>query len=88
MVESQRDAGSGTSHGHRSPTPFQVFIAKYSYDPEQYSPNENPDIELALTAGDYLFVYGEMDEVRDENVASWRNPILRPRIFFVRLWVT
>ena len=44
--------------------PFQVFMAKYSYDPEQYSPNENPDVELALTAGDYLFVYGDMDEVR------------------------
>jgi len=43
---------------------FQVFMAKYSYDPEQYSPNENPDVELALTAGDYLFVYGDMDEVR------------------------
>jgi len=44
--------------------PFQVFIAKYSYDPDQYSPNDNPDVELALTAGDYLFVYGDMDEVR------------------------
>jgi len=61
MIDSQRL--SGTSRG-RSPMPFQVFIAKYSYDPEQYSPNENPDVELALTAGDYLFVYGDMDEVR------------------------
>jgi len=61
MVDSQLDAGS--SYG-RSQTPFQVFMAKYSYDPEQYSPNDNPDVELALTAGDYLFVYGEMDEVR------------------------
>ena len=61
MVESQRS--SGTSRG-RSPLLFQVFIAKYSYDPEQYSPNENPDVELTLTAGDYLFVYGDMDEVR------------------------
>jgi len=61
MVDSQ--AVTGTSRG-RSPMPFQVFIAKYSYDPDQYSPNENPDVELALTAGDYLFVYGEMDEVR------------------------
>lgn len=43
---------------------FQVFVAKYNYDPVQYSPNENPEAELALTAGDYLFIYGEMDEVR------------------------
>ena len=25
------------------------------------SPNENYDLELLLTAGDYLYVYGEMD---------------------------
>ena len=54
---------------------FQVFIAKYSYDPEQYSPNENPDVELALTAGDYLFVYGEMDEVRRKPSTTIRRPI-------------
>ena len=65
MVETQR--GCGTSRG-RSPTQFQVFMAKYSYDPDQYSPNENPDVELALTAGDYLFVYGDMDEVRRKRI--------------------
>ena len=42
---------------------FQVFIAKYNYDPVHLSPNENPDAELAFIAGDYLFIYGEMDEV-------------------------
>jgi hypothetical protein len=44
-------------------TTYQVYLAKYSYDPVQYSPNDNPDIELPLTAGDYLFIYGDMDEV-------------------------
>ncbi|PFX31720.1 RIMS-binding protein 2 [Stylophora pistillata] len=39
-----------------------VYIARYSYDPQQYSPNENPDMELAFQAGDYLYVFGEMDE--------------------------
>ena len=63
MVDSQQSCGSTSRR--RSPTPFQVFIAKYSYDPDQYSPNENPDVELALTAGDYLFVYGDMDEVSE-----------------------
>ena len=44
-------------------TPFQVFVAKYSYDPDQFSPNDHPEAELALNAADYVFVYGEMDEV-------------------------
>ena len=42
---------------------FAVFVAKYTYDPNQFSPNENPDAELSLNAGDYVFVYGDMDEV-------------------------
>ena len=41
-----------------------VYIARYSYDPGQHSPNENPEMELAFQAGDYLYVFGEMDEVR------------------------
>ena len=44
---------------------FSVFVAKYTYDPEQFSPNENPDAELHLNAGDYVFVYGDMDEVSE-----------------------
>jgi len=39
-----------------------VYIAKYSYDPSEMSPNQNFDLELPLTAGDYLYVYGDMDE--------------------------
>ena len=42
---------------------FQVFVAKYNYDPLVYSPNENPEAELTLNAGDYVIVYGGMDEV-------------------------
>lgn len=41
-----------------------VYIARYSYDPVQHSPNDNPEMELAFQAGDYLYVFGEMDEVR------------------------
>ena len=44
--------------------PFQVYVAKYNYDPDQYSPNENPDAELILLTGDYIFIYGDTDEVR------------------------
>jgi len=43
--------------------PIQVYVAKYSYDPWKYSPNESPETELPLSAGDYVLIYGEMDEV-------------------------
>ncbi|RZF46120.1 hypothetical protein LSTR_LSTR012980, partial [Laodelphax striatellus] len=39
-----------------------VYIARYSYDPYQQSPNECPEAELAISAGDYLLVWGIMDE--------------------------
>lgn len=41
-----------------------VQIHRYSYDPFQHSPNENPEAELAVNAGDYVLVWGAMDEVR------------------------
>ncbi|XP_013782943.1 RIMS-binding protein 2-like [Limulus polyphemus] len=40
----------------------KVYIARYTYDPLQQSPNENPEAELALNAGDYVLIFGEMDE--------------------------
>ena len=40
-----------------------VYIAKYNYDPFRFSPNENPEAELTINAGDYIFIVGEMDEV-------------------------
>lgn len=41
-----------------------VYIAKYSYDPFSQSLNENPEAELSINAGDYLLVWGNVDEVR------------------------
>ncbi len=38
-----------------------IYIAKYTYIPSEMSPNENYDLELPLMAGDYLYVFGEMD---------------------------
>ena len=35
---------------------------RYSYDPFQHSPNEAPESELRLNAGDYVLVWGEVDE--------------------------
>ena len=40
-----------------------MYVAKYHYDPFEFSPNENPEAELPLTAGDYVLVVGDMDEV-------------------------
>ncbi|XP_065333929.1 RIMS-binding protein 2 isoform X16 [Cloeon dipterum] len=39
-----------------------VFMAKYTYDPFTQSPNDHPEAELAVNAGDYLLVWGNMDE--------------------------
>ncbi|XP_033115194.1 uncharacterized protein LOC117115470 isoform X2 [Anneissia japonica] len=39
-----------------------VFIARYNYTPSSDSPNENPDAELPLKAGEYIYVYGDADE--------------------------
>ncbi|XP_076346015.1 RIMS-binding protein 2-like isoform X6 [Tachypleus tridentatus] len=40
----------------------RVYMARYSYDPLQQSPNENPEAELEISAGDYVLIFGEMDE--------------------------
>ncbi|XP_027627177.1 RIMS-binding protein 2 [Tupaia chinensis] len=39
----------------------RLCVARYSYNPFD-GPNENPEAELPLTAGKYLYVYGDMDE--------------------------
>ncbi|EFX79637.1 hypothetical protein DAPPUDRAFT_30197, partial [Daphnia pulex] len=35
---------------------------KYTYDPFSQSPNDNPEAEVSLAAGDYVLVWGTMDE--------------------------
>ncbi|XP_061658634.1 peripheral-type benzodiazepine receptor-associated protein 1 isoform X3 [Syngnathoides biaculeatus] len=40
---------------------LQVYIARYSYNPYD-GPNDNPEMELPLTAGEYIYVYGGMDD--------------------------
>lgn len=39
-----------------------VYIARFSYEPFQHSPNANPEAELPVHAGDYLLVWGQPDE--------------------------
>lgn len=40
----------------------RLFRALFQYIPMRDSPNENPQLELPLQAGDYILVHGEMDE--------------------------
>ncbi|CAN7987757.1 unnamed protein product, partial [Ixodes pacificus] len=40
----------------------RVYVARYSYDPLKQSPNEHPEAELYLNAGDYILIFGDMDE--------------------------
>ncbi|XP_004397691.1 PREDICTED: peripheral-type benzodiazepine receptor-associated protein 1 isoform X2 [Odobenus rosmarus divergens] len=47
--------------GSRGGARIQVFLARYSYNPFE-GPNENPEAELPLTAGEYIYIYGDMDE--------------------------
>ncbi|XP_040100162.1 peripheral-type benzodiazepine receptor-associated protein 1 [Oryx dammah] len=49
------------AEGDRSGARVQVFLARYSYNPFE-GPNENPEAELPLTAGEYIYIYGSMDE--------------------------
>ena len=38
-------------------------IFRYSYDPFQQSLNDNPEYELPLSAGDYVLIWGNVDDV-------------------------
>ncbi|CAF4360198.1 unnamed protein product, partial [Didymodactylos carnosus] len=39
-----------------------IVIAKYSYDPIKFSPNDHPETELPLTMGEYYLIFGNIDE--------------------------
>lgn len=47
---------------------LSVFVAKYTYDPLEHSPNDEPSLELALEAGDYVYIFGDADEVRPAHI--------------------
>ncbi|KAI4482819.1 hypothetical protein M0804_008672 [Polistes exclamans] len=39
-----------------------VYTARFTYEPFQHSPNENPEAELPVQGGDYLLVWGQPDD--------------------------
>lgn len=40
---------------------FIMYFFFISYNPFD-GPNENPEAELPLTAGEYIYIYGDMDD--------------------------
>uniref|UniRef100_A0A0D9SD41 RIMS-binding protein 3A-like n=1 Tax=Chlorocebus sabaeus TaxID=60711 RepID=A0A0D9SD41_CHLSB len=40
---------------------LKIFMAQYNYDPFE-GPNDHPEGELPLTAGDYIYIFGDTDE--------------------------
>ncbi|XP_012886970.1 PREDICTED: RIMS-binding protein 3A-like [Dipodomys ordii] len=50
----------GVSEAPTTPK-LKIFLARYSYNPFE-GPNQHPEGELPLTAGDYVYVFGDMDE--------------------------
>ncbi|XP_043385282.1 RIMS-binding protein 2 isoform X13 [Chelonia mydas] len=60
MGQMDNERNSNTSK-QRYSGKVHLCIARYSYNPFD-GPNENPEAELPLTAGKYLYVYGDMDE--------------------------
>ncbi|KAM5179828.1 RIMS-binding protein 2-like isoform 2-T2 [Mantella aurantiaca] len=62
MEELEPDSVSLNPEPETRPTAkLQVFLARYSYNPFD-GPNENPEAELPLTAGEYIYIYGDMDD--------------------------
>lgn len=54
-------AGEISLRGAAAPLLSIICLSSRSYNPFD-GPNENPEAELPLTAGKYLYVYGDMDE--------------------------
>lgn len=59
QASSQMKEGGGSGG-----SAMAVFVAKFDYNPETDSPNDNPSSELPITTGEYIYVYGDTDEVR------------------------
>eukprot|EP00118_Oscarella_pearsei_P026273 m.309695 g.309695 ORF g.309695 m.309695 type:complete len:1622 (+) comp47390_c0_seq1:223-5088(+) len=48
--------------GKKANNGVSVFVARFNYNPEMDSPNDNPEAELCLKRGEYVYVYGSVDE--------------------------
>jgi hypothetical protein len=73
-IHSQRAQQRSTNFNDKS---AQIVLAKYSYEPLRFSPNDHPEIELPLKLGEYYLIYGDIDEVRSRMLINRKK-----RIFF------
>lgn len=60
--------------------PLKVLVAVCSYNPYD-GPNENPEAELPLVAGKYLYVYGNMDDDGFYEGEGEAAPVMQIHIF-------
>ena len=68
ITQSKADLGASMlfheewSIGNEHSDCVRVFVVLYDYDPYQSSPNDQPDIELPISAGEHVFIMGDVDE--------------------------
>lgn len=51
-----------------------LFVVLYSYNPNENSPNDDVSDELTLNEGDYIEVFGDMDQDGFYNAAHLEGP--------------
>ncbi|XP_066268629.1 RIMS-binding protein 2-like isoform X4 [Branchiostoma lanceolatum] len=61
VSEGSETAPTASSEAAHDRKKLAVYIARYSYNPYD-GPNDNPEAELSFQAGEYVYVYGDMDE--------------------------
>ncbi|XP_043825440.1 RIMS-binding protein 3-like [Dromiciops gliroides] len=59
-AEGPRSHDSYDPHNSQGPSKLKIFLARYNYDPFA-GPNDQPEAELPLTAGEYIYIFGDMD---------------------------
>ncbi|XP_065831294.1 RIMS-binding protein 3-like isoform X2 [Oscarella lobularis] len=51
-----------TAEGKNGGGGVSVFVTKFDYNPNADSPNDNPETELSLKRGEFVYVYGDVDD--------------------------
>jgi len=68
VTQSKTNLGTNTllhkewGFGNGQSDNVRVFVVLYDYDPYQSSPNDQPDIELPLSAGEHMYIMGDADD--------------------------
>lgn len=64
-LQARQDLATGrnTTDETRQRRAGREFVVRFNYDPFTMSPNDDPESELALRAGDLITVFGSIDSV-------------------------